>query len=454
MPFASSRTAVVVCFASGWYRRWTRLGAGAGASVLLMPFIRYSSNFHRDLSSISGSGEIAEELRSVMRKVPSPVVVVTTSHPNDTTNMRGTTVSSFTSVSLHPPIVSFCLRTPSRTSDLLHESNLFAVHVLARHQVMQSVTFSSPVTQTHFDQFPHHWVDVPDFPKEATAASGATIGSLVEDEVASDTPPHRLLPVLMGCLGVMLCRTERVLTIGDHEVWYGTVFRIVHGVGGIKKRRGSYTSQNQLTNAERGKKADDQSPLVYYQGGYVSVGDEVFIQAFENMTLSFSQWTHRAHIRMAWIYLNELGNKEAAFPIVKEGIERYNTANAEHIVHGYNETITSFFLHLIDLAVHADRHNRLIQQKLSKIQSKNEGNREVAGEVAAEEPGDDDFLEFLDRYPFLEDGRLIGLYYSKGRIMSNEAKISWIEPDLRPLPQNMTDLMADISHLSLRREGS
>lgn len=47
-----------------------------------------------------------------------------------------------------------------------------------------------------------------------------------------------------------------------------------------------------------------------------SVGDEIFIQAFEDATLPFEDWTHEAHLRMAWNYITEYG-KEGAIPHIR-----------------------------------------------------------------------------------------------------------------------------------------
>ena len=47
-----------------------------------------------------------------------------------------------------------------------------------------------------------------------------------------------------------------------------------------------------------------------------SVGDEIFIQSFEEATLPFEDWTHEAHLRMAWTYIKEHG-REGAEPLIK-----------------------------------------------------------------------------------------------------------------------------------------
>ena len=46
-----------------------------------------------------------------------------------------------------------------------------------------------------------------------------------------------------------------------------------------------------------------------------SVGDEMFMEAFEQRTLPFEQWTHEAHLRMAWNYIKEYGPEHAALKI-------------------------------------------------------------------------------------------------------------------------------------------
>ena len=71
----------------------------------------------------------------------------------------------------------------------------------------------------------------------------------------------------------MLCKPKGwPVEVGDHEVWFGEVVEVL-------------------------KEDSTKDPLVYYQQSYRSVGDELFIDAFENATLSFNQWTHRAHLR-------------------------------------------------------------------------------------------------------------------------------------------------------------
>ncbi|CAO3660759.1 unnamed protein product [Umbelopsis vinacea] len=322
-----------------------------------------SAKFYTSTPELGNEVEtIQSEVRSIMRKVPQLVVVVTTAHPEDPDYRRGITVSSFTSIALHPfPLISFCVRKPSRASDLLHVANRFVVQVLSSHQVQQSIAFSSP-NQDGIDQF-------------------------------KDTPfyidPQTHNPVLMGSVGAMHCSTHKVIVLGDHELWIAKVDRVDHGVGSMRGTR------------------DESEPLLYHDRRYHSVGEEVFMKAFEDHTLDFRQWTHRAHVRMAWNYLREM-NKEEAAPLIKNGIESYYRANKDKVQFKYNQTITGFYVELIYKAVQADH---------------------LSGHS-----DEDDFFQFLERYPILKDRKVINEYYSRELLHSDESIRSFVQPDLLPLP--------------------
>src|SRR5680860_715884 len=57
--------------------------------------------------------------------------------------MTGTTVNSFASVSLDPPLVLFCLHRDSRLLDVLRQSGKFAVNFLAGRQERLAGAFAS-----------------------------------------------------------------------------------------------------------------------------------------------------------------------------------------------------------------------------------------------------------------------------------------------------------------------
>lgn len=98
----------------------------------------------------------ATDLRSVMRVIPTCVSVLAI---RSSTTVHATTVSSLTSVSLAPPLVSVCLANGSRTLELVRDTKAFALSVLASDQDPLSSRFASDNRPAGADQFsgvPHH----------------------------------------------------------------------------------------------------------------------------------------------------------------------------------------------------------------------------------------------------------------------------------------------------------
>jgi flavin reductase (DIM6/NTAB) family NADH-FMN oxidoreductase RutF len=73
----------------------------------------------------------AEELRGVMRQWATGVSLVTA---QDGGRPHGMTVSSFTSLSLEPPLVMVSLENTARTHQMVTESGAFAVSILDEGQ--------------------------------------------------------------------------------------------------------------------------------------------------------------------------------------------------------------------------------------------------------------------------------------------------------------------------------
>ena len=137
-------------------------------------------------------------------------------------------------------------------------------------------------------------------------------------------------------------------------------------------------------------------------------GDEAFLQAFEERTLPFAQWTHRAHVKVAYLYLRA-HPFDAALARVRGGIKAYNAANdvPEGPTSGYNETTTVAFVRL------------------------------VAAVMAAYEPvmPAADAESFCDAHPQLMSRHVLRFFYSPARRTDPRAKHEFLEPDLAPLPQ-------------------
>lgn len=132
--------------------------------------------------------------------------------------------------------------------------------------------------------------------------------------------------------------------------------------------------------------------------------DEEFMKGFEACTIPHDQWTHRAHIRMAYVMLRR-DPFDTALPKVRAGIHKLNASQntPEAIDRGYHETITQAWLRLVASAL------------------ANYGTM-------------DSFEPFAEQHPHLLCRTLLRSFYSRGRIMSWEAKKGWVEPDLAKLP--------------------
>lgn len=130
--------------------------------------------------------------------------------------------------------------------------------------------------------------------------------------------------------------------------------------------------------------------------------DAEFLKAFESCCLSADQWTHQAHVRMAWLYLQRMP-LPLAIPVVREGIKRYNVSLNKPL--GYHETITQAFLHLIS----------------DRIQN---------GKVPQS------FELFCSQHPDLLDREMKALlaHYQKETLFSQLARETFVCPDVSPLP--------------------
>jgi hypothetical protein len=127
--------------------------------------------------------------------------------------------------------------------------------------------------------------------------------------------------------------------------------------------------------------------------------DDDFLAAFETCTLARTQWTHEAHVRVAWLYLTRLPFA-GALERVRRGIQRLNPTIGSP--NGYHETITVASM-------------RLIAHRLRL---------------------GDDFLGFRERNADLLDRTLTPLlrHYTKERLRSPDARLRFLEPDLEALP--------------------
>jgi hypothetical protein len=131
---------------------------------------------------------------------------------------------------------------------------------------------------------------------------------------------------------------------------------------------------------------------------------ERLVEAFESCTLPREEWTHCAHLTVALWYLIHHDDVEAT-KLIREGIQKFNLARGIVTTRtgGYHETITLFYVRIIS------KHLR--------------------------ETGTDDSIVNLvnSLMQTYGDKNLPLEYYSRERLMSWEARMNWVEPDLKPL---------------------
>ena len=73
--------------------------------------------------------------------------------------------------------------------------------------------------------------------------------------------------------------------------------------------------------------------------------DEQFARAFERGDIAPAAFDHRAHVRVAWVYLREGPSFDAAMVRMREGIQRF--AAAANASKKYHETITVLWMRLL-----------------------------------------------------------------------------------------------------------
>jgi hypothetical protein len=129
------------------------------------------------------------------------------------------------------------------------------------------------------------------------------------------------------------------------------------------------------------------------------MSDDDFLAAFEACTIPKADWTHEAHVRMAWLYLSRLPFP-AAVQSARSGISKYNRSLGNPT--GYHDTITVAAVWVI----------------------------------ATRMTNEEAYPAFRTRNPDLF-GNLMNVlraYYSESRIKSAVAVTEFVEPDLQPLP--------------------
>lgn len=134
--------------------------------------------------------------------------------------------------------------------------------------------------------------------------------------------------------------------------------------------------------------------------------DEIknLVGAFEDCTLLLSEWKHSAHLTVALWYLIHFIEYEV-INCLRDRIPIYNAAHGIKNTKdsGYHETITLFWVQIITWYLSANAGDNNIVLLTNKL---------------------------IDSYG---NSRLTLEYYSFEKLTSREARIIWLEPDLKHL---------------------
>lgn len=133
--------------------------------------------------------EDTRALRNALGNFATGITVMTTLDTNG--KPQGMTANSFSSVSLEPPLVSWCVGRESRLFNLFQSTHYFAVNILHRNQQSVSQLFSNS-HDNKFEETPWH-----------SGLNG--------------------LPLLDDCYCQLQCKIEHRYSAGDHVILIGRV---------------------------------------------------------------------------------------------------------------------------------------------------------------------------------------------------------------------------------------
>jgi len=158
----------------------------------------------------------SQVFRQTLGSFATGVTIVTTQDPN-TEKPVGLTISAFSSLSLDPPLVLFCLDKRSASHLAFNANGHFAVNILAEDQLELSNRFAS---------------------KSEDKWSGVEY-----------RPGIGNVPILFGSIAILECTMNKVCDGGDHTIFVGLVESV-----SVKP---------------------DAKPLLYYRGKYETIAGEL-----------------------------------------------------------------------------------------------------------------------------------------------------------------------------------
>jgi adenylate kinase family enzyme len=199
---------------------------------------------------------------------------------------------------------------------------------------------------------------------------------------ASREEQEAMLEYLLGWVEEYYSRND-TLSLADHQ----TLFEAYTG----SKRRLTHPADRCLIEAQ---------PLRWFGMDALRLGSQ-----FEACAVPAKAWTHAAHLVVGLWHVARYGREDALVRL-RAGIRRLNEShggvNSE--TRGYHETITAVYVALLAQFLAGRREDETLDGCVTRL---------LESPLAAR----DALLAF----------------YSRGRLMSSQARATWVEPDIRSL---------------------
>ena len=134
----------------------------------------------------------------------------------------------------------------------------------------------------------------------------------------------------------------------------------------------------------------------------LSSEDRAFQAKFESGEFPPAQFDHRAHLRLAYVYLTE-HDAESACRLMREALQKFLQRHQIDISK-YHETMTRAWIMAVRHFMEAT-------------------------------PGSESAEAFIDQNPRMLDSKIMMTHYSADVIFSEEARARFVEPNLDPIPR-------------------
>ena len=133
------------------------------------------------------------------------------------------------------------------------------------------------------------------------------------------------------------------------------------------------------------------------------MNDKEFLHAFMAGSLPAGHFHHRDHLRLTWLLVGRQG-AHAAGGTIASALRQLTTSHGQTAK--YHETLTQFWVRLV-------------------------------GHMMRAQPDIPDFDAFIAAFPQLLDKELPYRHWQRETMGSAVARTTWVEPDLRALPQEV-----------------